>query len=357
MKKKTPDPVSNPDSPWMEVRHALGRLLSYFIAVKVFISARTLWPRLFVDFSVRSIPSSEPLENPPDIRRNVEGIIKRMTRDNSLMEAYKTNPAQIQTKDLNDRIRKRVQSGNFTPIVHAEVNLLESVLAERAEADGSGDGPLRFFHEAEFGAYIGTSKPTCMLCRFYFEAHPSGVLCRESHGNIYHNWRAPDVRRDDGPEPERLRRQILEDMVKKVRQVTDQAIRQGRSLRKHYDSRDTPSNPLPTDKDYLSVNSRGVSRASDAASRTAAVDIEEVAARTGQINLDNMSTRAWNDDDEADSTETTSERSEPSTPTRHKRDYSQETTPATPQSPIRAKRTKGNDEDDEDDDDGGGALL
>ncbi|KAL2190352.1 hypothetical protein L209DRAFT_173588 [Thermothelomyces heterothallicus CBS 203.75] len=374
MKQKTPDPMTNPDSHWVEVRHALGRLLSYFIAIKVFIAARKLWPRLFVDFEVTCIPSSKPLDDPPNIRRNAEGIIKRMTRDDSLRHAYHDYAAHLQSHKLDERIRKHVQSGKFTPIVHAEVNLLESVLASRAEAERSGEGPLRFFHEAEFGAYIGTSKPTCLLCRFYFEAHPAGVLCRESHGNLYHNWRAPDVRKAAGSEPERLRREILEAMVKKVRQETDNAIRQRSSFRKNHDSRNTPTNPLGVTTDggslgraengidrasragqfvweSASVTSRRAIRASAPESWSTVVGVEELTSTVGQISLDGRSTRVRNDDN---SRETTPERSELSTPTGQKKDDSRETTPVAPELSTRTGQNK--DDDDDDDDDGGVRL-
>ncbi|KAL2164974.1 hypothetical protein VTH06DRAFT_270 [Thermothelomyces fergusii] len=365
LKQKLPDPMTNPDSPWVEVRHALGRLLSYFIAIKVFISARKLWPRLFVDFEVVCIPSSEPLTDPPEIRKNAKGIIQRMTRDDSLMKAYKTYAAQLQSHKLDERIRKHVQSGKFAPIVHAEVNLLESVLAARAVAERSGDGPLRFFHEAEFGAYIGTSKPTCLLCRLYFDAHPAGVLCRESHGNLYHNWRAPDVRRSDGPGPERLRREILETMVQKVRQETSQAIRQRAYFRKNHDSRDTPSNPLSNTISTMAGGSR-VENDSDSASRTGQIEWEsasvtprrvirasdsgELTSRMGQISLDDRSTRAWGDDD---SRETTAEA--PDFSTGQSKDDSRATTRMAPEPPTWADKTKN--DDDDDDDDGGGAPL
>ncbi|KAL2170247.1 hypothetical protein VTG60DRAFT_5023 [Thermothelomyces hinnuleus] len=371
MKQKTSDPMTNPDSPWVEVRHSLGRLLSYYIAVKVFISARKMWPRLFDDFEVTSIPSSEPLDDPPDIRRNAVGIIKRMSRNRSLMEAYEVNAAQLQLHKLDDRIRERVRPGRFCPIVHAEINLLESVLASRAAAERGGEGPLRFIHEADFGAYIGTSKPTCLLCRLYFAAHPAGVRCRESHGNLYFNWRAPDVHVADGPEPERLRREILEAMVKEVRNEAGRAIYERSYIRKKHDSRDTPTNLLwsttvggslqdGTDWasrtgqngwDIASVTSRRAVRAPHLGNRSRVVDVEELASTVEQISPDDRSTRVWKDDD---SRETTPEEPELSTRAGRDKDDSRETTPVAPEPPTRAEQNK--DDDDDDDDDGGARL-
>ncbi|KAK4041594.1 hypothetical protein C8A01DRAFT_14674 [Parachaetomium inaequale] len=306
MKQKTRG-HNNADSPWSEVRHALGRLLSYFIAIKVLISARKFWPRLFVDFEVTSIPSSEPLADPPAIRRNAKGIISRMSRNKATLDAYQRHAAHLQAHHLDERIRDHVHPSRFRPIVHAEVNLLASVLRSQAAAEHEGEDPLRFFNEAEFGAYIGSSKPTCFLCRAYFAKHPSGVGCRATHGNLYGNWRAPEADTDEGAAEQR---EILEGMVKEVRNEAGRAIRERSYTRRKHDSRDTPSNPLGS----TTVGDTSVGRWED---------LDELASRMGQVSLDVSSTRGWSDD-------------------------SRETSPDSP----------GHGEDnDEEDDDGGGAKL
>ncbi|KAK3307226.1 uncharacterized protein B0T15DRAFT_167947 [Chaetomium strumarium] len=245
MKKKTRGDNRIGDSPWDDVRHAVGRLLSYYIAIKVLISARKLWPRIFVDFEVTYIPSSQPLGQPPDIRRNARGILNRMGRNKSTIEAYQRHAKSLQALGLDDRIKDRVSPARFRPIVHAEVNLLDSVLRGQELAEREGEDPIRFFNEAEFGRYIGSSKPTCLLCHFYFRHHPSLVRCRETHYNLYPNWRAPDVSKADGEEAERQRLEIVEDLIKDVRREAGRAIEQHSYPRRRHDSWDTPTNPLP----------------------------------------------------------------------------------------------------------------
>lgn len=51
--------------------------------------------------------------------------------------------------------------------------------------------PSRFF---EGWQYIGTSKPVCRLCRYYFDIIATPVHFRDGHPNSYVNWRLPDVR-------------------------------------------------------------------------------------------------------------------------------------------------------------------
>lgn len=277
MKKRTRgDNIIN--SHWGEVRHALGRLLSYFIAIKVLISARDLWPRIFVDFHVTGIPSSEPSNDPLAIRRNAKGIIDRMGRNKETLEAYQAHAQRLQSLGLDGYIKGRVHASRFRPIVHAEVNLLDWVLRHQAEAEADGDDPVRFFNEAEFGRYIGTSKPTCLLCHFYFAAHPSGVKCRLTHGNLYYNWRDPDLLQSDGPEAVRQRQEIVESMIKEVRIQTGRAIKERSYTRRKHDSRDTPSNPLWS-------TARGGS--------TVLAEDDDLPSRLGHLNLDTASMRGW----------------------------------------------------------------
>ncbi|KAL1843197.1 hypothetical protein VTJ49DRAFT_2748 [Mycothermus thermophilus] len=235
---------SDPDSPWRELRHAIGRLLSYFIAVRVLFTARKLWPLLFVDFKVATVPSSMPLEQPRDYRRTANKIITRMTCNKTEVETFQRHAASLQKHGLDKHISQQADPDRFRPIVHAEVLLLDSVLRSRLAADRDGDGPLRFFGEAEFGRYIASSKPTCLLCHAYFTVHPEGVLCRPSHGNLYYNWRAPDLHPDDAEGAVKEREDILEKMVKIVRAETFRAIRERSYTRSRHDSRDTPSDPL-----------------------------------------------------------------------------------------------------------------
>lgn len=286
MKTRARGDITTSDSPWIEVRHALGRLLSYFIAIRVLISARKFWPQLFVNFEVTSIPSSEPQTfSECAVRRSAHGILRRMPGGKSVVSTYQRHAKSLQPLKLDERIGQRASTSAFHPIVHAEVNLLDSVLASRARAARDGDGPLRFFNEPEFGCYVGGSKPTCVLCAQYFAAHPSGVACRPTHGNLYYNWRAPDVYRgegdggagedDDDGGPDRLRKDILERMVKEVRGQAARALTERTLPRGAHDSRDTPSNPL-----------RSVGKTEDL----------DLVSLMGGVNLDAASMRGWSDE-------------------------------------------------------------
>jgi hypothetical protein len=287
MKRKTRGDNTMSDSPWSHVRHALGRLLSYFIAVKVLLSTLELWPQLFVDFEVNWIPSSAPSADPPDIRRNAKGIITRMGRNKDTISAYQRHANKLQSLGLDAYIKEKVHHTNFQPIVHAETALLDSVLHSRATADSSGDDPIRFFNEAVFGGYIGTSKPTCLLCHLYFAAHPSGIQCRGTHGNLYRNWRPPSVSLADGAEASLERDMILEEMIKGVRNEAVRAIKERSYVRRVHDSRDTPSDPTwSTTRATVGWGGGSVVAEGDAGIWEGEEEALALAERLGQVNLD-----------------------------------------------------------------------
>ncbi|KAJ9143181.1 hypothetical protein NKR19_g6963 [Coniochaeta hoffmannii] len=69
--------------------------------------------------------------------------------------------------------------------VHAEVNLL--LYLEQTEG---GTEDSRFFQGIKF---IGTSKPPCKLCSYFFQDYSTDVEVRASHGNLYGTWLMPDI--------------------------------------------------------------------------------------------------------------------------------------------------------------------
>ncbi|KAK3689313.1 hypothetical protein B0T22DRAFT_169856 [Podospora appendiculata] len=227
------------DSPWTELRHAMGRLYSYYITVKVLVATRKRRPQLFDDFEVNFVPSSGPGET-PSMRRNTSGIASRMTSNTAKREAIIRYVDHLKRRgiDVDKDLKDKTQPRCFQPIVHAEVNLLDSILREERESDER----TRFYGEGDFGRYIGCSKPTCRLCGLYFQFHPSaGVDVRPSHQNLYYKWRAPDVYEHDGLGAERT--SILEKMLNAIREENFRVIQDQAPVRKRHDSHTSPSNP------------------------------------------------------------------------------------------------------------------
>jgi hypothetical protein len=233
-------------TPWHDIYHAIGRLLSYFTAVKVLLKACTYWPELFVDFTVAAIPSSRAPRDPPSMRKCPDKIIPLMTHDKGLINFYRQNANALPLRGLEGLIREVTHHTLFKPIVHAEVLVDDSVRRDQRAAEANHE-PLRFFRQAEFGRYIGASKPTCRLCALYFECQADGVTVRPSHHNTYYKWRAPDVFVSDGERVKRERDETLRAMLAKIRTAVFQAIRDRSAPWARFDSNDTPTDPGVSD--------------------------------------------------------------------------------------------------------------
>ncbi|KAK8130886.1 hypothetical protein PG984_007324, partial [Apiospora sp. TS-2023a] len=204
--------------PEWELQHTISRLVAYTVSVQFLIQARKMWPRLFKGFDVSFVPSSQPA---PRVFRNksgsAEGIINRMTSKAKILQTFKAFVNDLQGFDLNARILEQYQNPKFKPIVHSELLLLNWL------QNSGGIRPERFFND---WMYIGASKPTCRLCHYYVEEHPSAVKVRPTHGNIYTNWRVPDVLPADGPEAITARDTMVDRMLRRVRDDAFDMVKQ-----------------------------------------------------------------------------------------------------------------------------------
>lgn len=233
------------DAPWVVVSHSIGRLLSYYCAVQILISARRSWPELFADFEVHYFPSSTPIEL--SVRRdglNADMILRKMGGADTF-QVYREHAATIERSGipLNANITAAARPGKFLPFVHAETNLLQHILRLQRNLRTMGSEALVFFNNER---YIGCSKPVCRLCEVYFQQHPEGVTVREGHRNLYGEWRAPDVFARDGEDTIRERKTILDRMIPVIRDDVFLCLRERCAVRSPNESRDTPTDvPLP----------------------------------------------------------------------------------------------------------------
>ena len=171
---------------WMELRHFVGRLQSYYLAVETIFRASRLWKRLFHDFKVTAIPSAPIHPHPLCRKRPVANeILGRMSSDEDRIARCRSLAAELQQFGLDEKLLTECNDLSQTHTVHSEVLILDYVLRYMQAAEDAN-----FWNNWR---YIGSSKPTCRLCNYYFTAHPSGVHVRESHNNLYPHWRAPDV--------------------------------------------------------------------------------------------------------------------------------------------------------------------
>lgn len=162
-------------------------------------------------------------------------IIGRMTSDPQAMESYKALAQELEKFEVDTIIRKQAGLKTFRPIVHAEVLVLESI------ARDGGTHSSRFFNGYR---YIGSSKPTCRLCEYYFSFHASGVAVRPPHRNVYPNWRMPDVYQDQGYKAVKEREKLMEKILFKIREDAFRTLAEKVPERKFHDSNTEPTYPI-----------------------------------------------------------------------------------------------------------------
>ncbi|SPO07377.1 uncharacterized protein DNG_10071 [Cephalotrichum gorgonifer] len=251
---------------WQEMRHITDRLTAYEDAIEAFFRAHELWPMLFDDFEVRYVPSATPLFRlltlkPP----TAEDIVGKITSESMLLEKLKDFAAQLSTKhEMNERLQKRWPKKDTKFVVHAEVQLHRWL-----ETTYGGTFTDEFFRGY---SYIGSSKPTCLLCSYYFQEHGTAVEVRPSHRNLYTSWLMHEVFKEEvsaceGGRDDQRERMLLGHRIK-GRVIADikTTLVNKLSERRDHDSTDKYSKdlmalanlslggPVPVSTDQLSVS-------------------------------------------------------------------------------------------------------
>ncbi|KAF6826260.1 hypothetical protein CMUS01_09502 [Colletotrichum musicola] len=211
---------------WCELRHYLGRLLSFRQAADVIVSARDRFPLLLKDFKVTSIPSSSRIQKPIARSSNLSAasIVGNMNLDQADEEMYLDLADEMQKFGLDSFIQAQASNRKFRPYVHAEILVHEYLLREGKQHSGD------FWNNSK---YIGGSKPTCRLCHYYFGAHAEQVHVRKSHLNLYPNWRFPGVFENqdsnvENPKTLRLLEKIIENVREDAKKTLEDKCPQGK---------------------------------------------------------------------------------------------------------------------------------
>ncbi|KAL2757010.1 hypothetical protein ACRALDRAFT_2041545 [Sodiomyces alcalophilus JCM 7366] len=221
---------------WTDLRHFLNRLHAYYQDVETIVRTKRRWVQLFHDFKVTVVPSSKPAPNP--LKANprskapsAHDVIGHMTSEPGEISRYRGYAAELQTLGLDEQISTETGKNGFKPIVHAEV-LVQSAALSHIQTSDPARG-TRFWNNWK---YVGSSKPTCRLCGYYFELHPDGVQVRSSHRNLYPSWRLPDAHDEASV---RFRDKMLNEIKKKVCDVVFRTLQERVPQGKRRDSNTT----------------------------------------------------------------------------------------------------------------------
>jgi hypothetical protein len=194
---------------WSDCVHVAGRLLSYKRAVDLMDLVANIWPQLFSDFRIFMISSSstEPGILPANPWTAAK-IFKGMSSDKEVLSRFAKQLDSFSVHNIDVEISESWRHAP-KPIVHAEM-LVHSWL----ENTEGGIRPERFFNRWKF---IGTSKPPCKLCSYFFDEYPTDVQVRPSHQNVYFAWRMPDVFEHQGEASIRTRMLVMDSIKTRIR--------------------------------------------------------------------------------------------------------------------------------------------
>lgn len=273
-----------------ELVHTSKRILAYPQSVQYILAkARPRWPELFNSPLVSFLPSSKPIPRPHRQKSyKAESIVGRMTRKEKEMRIFRDFVKRLQAFDLDERIRIEYDKDSFTPRVHSEVLLL-SWLWENYGVTTLGPSERKTIDPSVFfngWMYIGSSKPTCRLCHYYFEERRSGVKHRDSHMNLYPAWAFPEVFPSQGEDALLDRQVMLDRVLQRVRKEAFAVVRKKVSPQYKAEDSNTFSEAVVTLDDRWTI----LSRDSDSD-----VDVDEITSMMGEMGTGD---RGDDDDDE-----------------------------------------------------------
>ncbi|KAF5689599.1 hypothetical protein FCIRC_1294 [Fusarium circinatum] len=194
---------------WSDFVHVAGRLLTYKRAVDLMDLVAKIWPQLFSNIQICMIPSSSTVPGVlPTNPWTAAQIMRKMTSDESLLGRFAAQLGSLSVHDIDAEVSGLWRSAP-KPLVHAEV-----LVHDWLENTEGGIRPERFFNRWKF---IGSSKPPCKLCSYFFDEYPTDVQVRPSHQNAYFAWRMPDVYDYQGEESSRKRMLVMDSIKARIR--------------------------------------------------------------------------------------------------------------------------------------------
>ncbi|KAI0433243.1 hypothetical protein F5Y09DRAFT_299436 [Xylaria sp. FL1042] len=208
--------------------HRLGRLTHHIRAPQQIIedvSNHAGLRNVLDEFQVHSIQPQPVVDRPlsePDI--HIYSIMNRMLPCNGFNAQYR-EAADIMNQrfDLVTRFKKEYDSKNFSPLMHAEIQVLEHFWGKR-----------QFFDDDR---YIGCSKPACYCCHLYMQHHPARCVVPQTSRNVYLNWGLRALSQGSRDAEYTHQRDILNEMVKSIRKdALDQILRKTSAAPWHPDS-------------------------------------------------------------------------------------------------------------------------
>lgn len=171
-----------------QLRHYVSRLGSWHRASITLVNIAVNFPELVADLTLEIVPQLPSACQPPIVTNNtLADLVAKLQLDlntdsvlSKLQVLYDSAPrAEEDSQDVKTAFLEKLKDRNLKPLVHPEVLIVDYIFS----------GNLSFIRDDR---YVGCSKPSCISCHLYLEAHPANVLPRSCHGNLWPKWCPPD---------------------------------------------------------------------------------------------------------------------------------------------------------------------
>lgn len=222
------------------IQHGIRSIMSYQKAVECFSQCALIWPALFDGFSIELAR-----RKPEQVSQWIDG--KFVEPDELMGRVFGSTEQKLISEQVDSkfpRFRKELRQQSGTLCLHSEVFLWLNIRSR-------GKAFVQFSQLAEPATrkkrkvIIGVSKPTCLLCSWYFEELSSLVLIRSTSHNVYVRWMAPPSQSGQNDDA------IMNTINRKLRETATAVIQRGWAYRLDQDSAGgTP----PAHRQTFSVN-------------------------------------------------------------------------------------------------------
>lgn len=175
-------------SAYHQVRHYIGRLGSWHRASATLVKIAVELPELLAGLTLDAIPQ-QPLAcglstvTDDALAHLVAKLQLGLNADHVLEKLQvlydRVNGIQgKESQNVQTAFVEKLEDRNLKPLVHPEALIVDYIF----------NGNLRFIRDDR---YIGCSKPSCISCYLYLEAHPANILLRPCHGHLWTKWCPP----------------------------------------------------------------------------------------------------------------------------------------------------------------------
>ena len=201
-------------SQWYLVWHYIGRLGCWFGKCQQLVLAVYQFPQLVDGATSEFLALPKDIELPVDhSKAHLSSALKRMlpADQQHFVGPIYEQLSGLRTFNIPEAFRENITKERLKGQVHAEVFLLEHFTFHK----------FKFFIREK---YVGCSKPSCYCCSLYMRYHPSNVVMRPAHNNVYLKWIPPLMSRLDEEEARKHNLDIMNSMNAYIRRDVREEI-------------------------------------------------------------------------------------------------------------------------------------